>query len=287
MLLTGVIVKGIGGFYYIKAEDGAVYECKARGVFRKEKIKPMIGDVVRIESDGEKGNIVAIQPRKTELIRPSVANIDTLVIVAATASPEPNLFLIDKMLVLSEQQGIRPILCLNKEDLHSGDELEKIYRTAGYPVVRVSAKTGEGVAELRALILGKTSAFTGLSGVGKSSILTLLLDAVLQTGAVSDKIQRGKHTTRHVELFELPGGGFVLDTPGFSSLEAEGITASELYGYFPELAEVTGCRFKGCSHISEPDCAVKALLAQGKIAASRYESYKALYELLKQKKDWE
>ena len=287
MLLTGVIVKGIGGFYYIKAEDGAVYECKARGVFRKEKIKPMIGDVVRIESDGEKGNIVAIKPRKTELIRPSVANIDTLVIVAATASPEPNLFLIDKMLVLSEQQGIRPILCLNKEDLHSGDELEKIYRTAGYPVVRVSAKTGEGVAELRALILGKTSAFTGLSGVGKSSILTLLLDAVLQTGAVSDKIQRGKHTTRHVELFELPGGGFVLDTPGFSSLEAEGITASELYGYFPELAEVTGCRFKGCSHISEPDCAVKALLAQGKIAASRYESYKALYELLKQKKDWE
>lgn len=286
--MEGIIIKGIGGFYYVKAADGNVYECKARGIFRNEKIIPVIGDNVRIETDGAKGAVTDIFPRRTQLVRPSVANIDMLVLVAAAASPDPNLFLIDKMLINAQINGIQPIICINKTDLTEGKELADIYTNAGYKVIRVCAKENIGIDALFDAVKGKISAFAGLSGVGKSSILNILTGNALETGAVSEKIQRGKHTTRHVELFELPQGGFVLDTPGFSSLEIHTIKADELQNYFPEMAQTKDmCRFRGCSHINEPDCAVKAMLIDGRMPQSRYESYKTLYNQLNSVKEWE
>lgn len=286
--MEGIIIKGIGGFYYVKAADGNVYECKARGIFRNEKIIPVIGDNVRIETDGAKGAVTDIFPRRTQLVRPSVANIDMLVLVAAAASPDPNLFLIDKMLINAQINGIQPIICINKTDLTEGKELADIYTNAGYKVISVCAKENIGIDALFDAVKGKISAFAGLSGVGKSSILNILTGNALETGAISEKIQRGKHTTRHVELFELPQGGFVLDTPGFSSLEIHTIKADELQNYFPEMAQTKDvCRFRGCSHINEPDCAVKAMLIDGRVPQSRYESYKTLYNQLNSVKEWE
>lgn len=286
--MEGIIIKGIGGFYYVKAADGNVYECKARGIFRNEKIIPVIGDNVRIETDGAKGAVTDIFPRRTQLVRPSVANIDMLVLVAAAASPDPNLFLIDKMLINAQINGIQPIICINKTDLTEGTELADIYTNAGYKVISVCAKENIGIDALLDAVKGKISAFAGLSGVGKSSILNILTGNALETGAVSEKIQRGKHTTRHVELFELPQGGFVLDTPGFSSLEIHTIKADELQNYFPEMSQTKDmCRFRGCSHINEPDCAVKAMLIDGRMPQSRYESYKTLYNQLNSVKEWE
>lgn len=284
--MNGIIVKGIGGFYYIKASDDNVYECKARGIFRKEHITPMIGDRVEIEVKGGKGSIMAILPRTTQLIRPPVANIDTLVLVIAAASPDPNLHLIDKMLINAEINGISPIICINKTDLAHREDLEEIYKN--YQIINVSAEKNEGIDNLNEVITGKVSAFSGLSGVGKSSLLNLITNMKMETGEVSEKISRGRHTTRHIELLELKTGGFVLDTPGFSSLEIEGIKADELHEYFPEMADAKyNCRFRGCSHINEPDCAVKELLKTGRLAQSRYESYKELYNALKQIKEWE
>lgn len=284
--MTGIIIKGIGGFYYVKAADDNVYECRARGIFRKERITPMIGDRVCIEVKDGKGSVTAIEPRTNALVRPPVANIDTLVLVVAAASPDPNLFLIDKMLVNAQINSIEPIICVNKTDLAKRDDLVRIYRC--YRTVSVCAELGEGLDALTNLIRGKVSAFSGLSGVGKSSILNLITNNEMETGSVSERIQRGRHTTRHVELLELKDGGFALDTPGFSSLELEGIKADELQDYFPEMSEVKNdCRFRGCSHINEPDCAVKALLEPGELSQSRYESYKELYNTLKQIKEWE
>ena len=285
--MTGIIIKGIGGFYYVKAA-GNIYECKARGILRKQRITPMIGDITEIELLGDKGSIVAIKPRKSYLVRPPVSNIDTMVLVVAAASPEPNMFLIDKMLINAEIRGIEPVICINKTDLAKRNDIEKIYISAGYRVFSVSAEKKEGIKDLFEYLADKTTAFAGLSGVGKSSLLSLITDDVLETGTVSEKIQRGRHTTRHVELFELKNGGFVLDTPGFSSLEVDGIKAEDLYKYFPEMAESEGqCKFRGCSHINEPGCFVKEQLSQGKISESRYESYKQLYEKLKTVKEWE
>lgn len=285
--MTGIIIKGIGGFYYVKAA-GNIYECKARGILRKQRITPMIGDIAEIELSGDKGSIVAIKPRKSFLVRPPVSNIDTMVLVVAAASPEPNMFLIDKMLINAEIRGIEPVICINKIDLAKRNDIEKIYISAGYRVFSVSAEKKEGIKDLFDYLADKTTAFAGLSGVGKSSLLSLITDDVLETGTVSEKIQRGRHTTRHVELFELKNGGFVLDTPGFSSLEVDGIKAEDLYKYFPEMAESEGqCKFRGCSHINEPGCFVKEQLSQGKISESRYESYKQLYEKLKTVKEWE
>lgn len=284
--MTGIIVKGIGGFYYVKAADDNVYECKARGVFRKEGITPMIGDRVEIDVKNGKGSITEIMQRSTSLIRPSVANIDMLVLVVAATSPEPNLFLIDKMLINAEINGIEPIICINKTDLAKRDDLSEIYKS--YKIVSVCAQKNEGIDVLTDIIAGKVTAFSGLSGVGKSSILNLITNTEMETGSVSEKIQRGRHTTRHVELLELKTGGFALDTPGFSSLEVEGVKAEDLQDYFPEMAEVkNNCRFRGCSHINEPDCAVKELIESGELAVSRYESYKELYNTLKQIKEWE
>lgn len=280
--MTGIIVKGIGGFYYVKTESGEVVECRARGLFRKDNIKPMIGDRVTVEGDA----LTKIEERKNSLVRPPVANIDNLVIVSAAASPDPDFRLIDKMLVNAEIAGIKPIICINKTDLASYEEIVKAYTLAGYPVISVSAKKSWGVEKILPFIVEKTTAFAGLSGVGKSSILNLLTGSEMETGNVSEKIQRGKHTTRHVELIELKEGGFVLDTPGFSSLEIENVKASELWQYFPEF-DAGECRFKGCAHINEPGCSVKEKLQRGEIAQSRYDSYCEFYDVLKQIKEWE
>ncbi len=284
---VGTIIKGIGGFYYVKA-SGRVYECKARGVFRKQKITPMIGDKVEIELSGEKGSIAGILPRSSFLVRPPVANVDTMMLVVAAASPEPNLFLIDKMLVNAEINNIEPAVCINKTDIAHRDDIADIYSRAGYKVFSVSAENKDGTEELMAYLKGKTTAFAGLSGVGKSSLLSIITEDSLETGSVSEKIQRGKHTTRHVELFEMKDGGFVLDTPGFSSLEVESVKAEDLWQYFPEMSDSQNkCRFRGCSHINEPDCFVKEKVTSGEMASSRYESYVQLYNKLKSVKEWE
>ena len=286
--MNGKIIKGIGGFYYVKTAENTIYECRARGVFRKDNIKPYIGDDVEIETVNGKGNVVKIFPRRSMLIRPPVANIDILAVVAAAASPKPNPFLIDKLLVNAEINGIEPIICINKTDLASAAELEEIYSKTGYKIITMSAGQESGMSELTDYIKGKTTAFAGLSGVGKSTILNLLTDTEQKTGSVSEKIQRGRHTTRHVELLELPYGGYVLDTPGFSSFEVNGIKASELENHFPEIrGSGLDCRFKGCSHINEPDCEVKKRLECGKISQIRYESYVEMYNKLKNVKEWE
>lgn len=280
--MTGIIIKGVGGLYSVRCESG-IAECRARGLFRKKNIKPMIGDCVTVENE----SITKIKERKNFLIRPPVANVDNLVIVAAAASPSPDFRLIDKMIINAEIAGIKPIICVNKTDLAACAEICGVYSSAGYPTVAVSAEENSGIDALLPYLRGKTTAFSGLSGVGKSSILNILTGGNMQTGAVSEKLQRGRHTTRHVELLELDGSGFVLDTPGFSTLEVTGIKAEDLAAYFPEFETDTDCRFKGCSHINEPDCAVKEKLAEGKIAESRYKSYSEIYSILKQVKEWE
>lgn len=287
-MMRGIIVKGIGGFYYVKAEDNTVYECKARGVFRKKHITPMIGDRVQIEVKNSKGSIDEIEPRRNQLVRPSVANIDMLVIVVATLSPEPDLSVIDKMLVNAHINNIEPVICLNKTDLQKREDIFSVYKNAGYTVLEVSAQTKDGMAALMSILKGKVTAFAGLSGVGKSSILSIVTDSALETGSVSEKIQRGKHTTRHIELFEIDENSYVLDTPGFGSLEAESIECQNLWECFPEMHEVNSyCRFRGCSHINEPDCAVKNLITEGKLSPSRYESYKEIYNQKKNIKSWQ
>ncbi len=285
----GIIVKGIGGFYYVRTQHDTV-ECHARGKFRKNELSPIVGDRVSIEfnKDGT-GHIVEIYPRKNFLVRPGVANVDTLVLVSAAKSPLPDLLLIDKLLVLAESKGIEAVICLNKTDLAEDDEVLdfiSVYEKASYPCISASAKTGEGTDVIRKAIEGKTVAFAGLSGVGKSSLLKRITGVSLKTGDVS-KIQRGKHTTRHVELIET-AGGFVFDTPGFSRLEADEIRAGDLWQYFPEIAERHGgCKFRTCNHIGEKGCIVKEAAEEGLISQSRYENYISLYNKLKEIKDWE
>ena len=287
--MQGIIFKGIGGFYYVKAENNLIYECKARGIFRKDKIKPMIGDRVEIEIiDEAHGNIEKIMERTSQLVRPPVSNIDLLVVVIATTNPEPDFYFIDKLLVMAEARGIKPSLCINKTDISSAEKIKENYKNTGYPIFEACAKENSLPDDLYDYLESKTTAFAGLSGVGKSSLLNLLVDDILETGAISDKIQRGKHTTRHIELFELKNGGYVLDTPGFSSFEAEIMTPQELCSYFPEMSEfLNGCRFSGCAHINEPDCIVKNAVKDGFISQSRYESYCKMYDTLKQIKQWE
>lgn len=285
----GIIIKGIGGFYYVRTQTETV-ECHARGKFRKNELSPIVGDKVIIEynKDGT-GHIVKILPRKNFLIRPGVSNVDVLVLVSAAQSPLPDFMLLDKLLVLAESKGIEAIICLNKTDLAEDGEVREfmsVYEKASYQCIPVSAKTGEGTDVIREAIKGKTVAFAGLSGVGKSSLLKRITGISLKTGDVS-KIQRGKHTTRHVELMEA-AGGFVFDTPGFSRLEADEIRAGDLWQYFPEIAERQGmCKFRTCNHIGEKGCMVKEAVEEGIIAESRYENYVSLYNRLKEIKDWE
>lgn len=287
MIMRGKIYKGIGGFYYISAENGETVECKARGRFRKEHITPMIGDDVEIDVKNGKGSITEIYERKNRLIRPAVANIDLVVVVVAAKDPSPATLVTDKMLVNAEINGIEALVCINKTDLADAEYLKNIYECAGYKTICVSAEKNIGLDELFALIKGKTAAFAGVSGVGKSTILSYLTGEELQTGSVSDKISRGRHTTRHVELFKVSGGGYVLDTPGFSSVKTEDISAKNLGVCFPEFADYASlCRFRGCAHIDEPDCAIKEKVADGTIPQSRYTSYKELYEIQRGKKQW-
>lgn len=287
--LIGTILKGIGGFYYVSTAEGII-ECHARGKFRKKDLSPIVGDriTLTLASDGT-GSIDKIHPRKNFLIRPEVANVDVLVLVSAICSPLPDFSLIDKLLVTAESKGIEGVICLNKTDLASDNDAREfcdIYLKAGYKAIVASAKTGEGTDELRSIIKGKTVAFAGLSGVGKSSLLKRVTGLDLKTGNVS-KIERGKHTTRHVELMEACDG-FVFDTPGFSRLEADEIYASDLWQYFPEIAQLHGeCRFRTCNHVGEPGCIVREAVENGSIAQSRYENYVSLFNKLKEIKDWQ
>lgn len=287
--VVGTIVKGIGGFYYVRT-DTDVIECRARGKFRKNELSPIVGDRVSValNPDGS-GQVVEIHERKNFLIRPGVANVDKLVLVSAAKSPLPDMLLIDKLLVIAESKGIDCIICLNKTDLASYDEAKdfiSVYEKASYPCILASAKTGEGVDEIQKLIKGKTVAFAGLSGVGKSSLLKRITGVDLETGNVS-KIERGKHTTRHVELIDA-ADALVFDTPGFSRLEADEIRADELWQYFPEIAHFQGeCKFRTCNHVGEKGCAVKEAVDSGAVSQSRYESYNTLFNKLKEIKDWE
>ncbi len=286
--ITGTIIKGIGGFYYVDT-GGGVIECRARGKFRKTNELPMVGDVVDIDAGSDGASVVAIHPRRSFLARPSVANLDLLVVVSAAATPEPDCFLTDKLLVAAAQKGLDAVVCLNKTDLitaEGADSFLSIYRRAGYKTVAVCAAEGGGVDELADMISGKTAAFAGLSGVGKSSLLSLITGRSLPVGSVS-RIERGRHTTRHVELIPT-GSGYIFDTPGFSRLEIEDVKADELRLLFPEMARLEGnCRFRGCRHIAEPGCAVLDAVASGDIAESRHKSYTELYEILKNIREWE
>ncbi len=287
--MEGKIIKGVGGNYLVSGSEGVI-QCKARGRLRREELTPMVGDIVtvRVGSDGN-GSIDGICPRKNFLIRPSVSNIDAIVLVCAAASPEPDLGLIDKLLVIAESKGIEGIVCINKTDLidqSKAEAIAEIYSGAGYRTLMTCACENRGVDALRPLITGRTVAFAGLSGVGKSSILRLITGRELEIGDVS-RIRRGKHTTRHVELIETDGG-FVFDTPGFSRLEIDGIRPDELQDFFPEIRALkNGCRFRGCAHIAEPDCVVVAALERGDISQSRYDSYRSMYNTLKNIKEWE
>lgn len=286
--MQGRIIKGIGGFYYVHTPSG-VYECRAKGIFRKDNKKPLPGDEVRIavlDETAKTGNLEEILPRKSSLIRPAVANVDQAMVIFALVSPKPNFNLLDRFLVMMEKQGIPSVLCFNKKDLADDAVLEEVkerYRESGYPVLFVSAAKKEGIDEVRRLLRGKTTTVAGPSGVGKSSLINLLQDSVqMETGAISEKIERGKHTTRHTELMWVEEDTYILDTPGFSSVDLYGIEKEELGCYFPEIAACgDGCRFVGCAHLAEPDCSVKQALAEGKISAGRYENYKLLYEELK------
>ena len=290
--MQGKIIKGIAGFYYVNVVESGVYECKAKGVFRKEKIKPLVGDNVRIEildEENKTGNIVEIFPRKNELIRPAVANIDQALVVFAVTKPTPHFNLLDRFLVMMERKEIPVVLCFNKKDIATSPEiaeLEAIYEKCGYPIVFTSALEQENIEEIRRLLLKKTTAIAGPSGVGKSSLINLLQNQVqMETGTISRKIERGKHTTRHSGLIAVGADSYIMDTPGFSSLYVNDFEKEELKYYFRELASYEGqCRFQGCDHVHEPGCAVKEALEEGKIHPVRYKNYLEMYTELKEKK---
>lgn len=292
--MTGKIIKGIGGFYYVVCENGITYECKAKGVFRNRKIKPLVGDNVEIEIlDEEKnlGNIEDILPRFNWLNRPAVANVDQTVIIFAVSAPAPNFNLLDRFLINMEQHEVSTVICFNKVDLEGFRQSEDIcrsYTKSGYEVLFISAESGYGIDVLEAVIKGKTTVFAGPSGVGKSSTLNSLFpDANVQTGGLSEKIQRGKHTTRHSELMFVDDDTYIMDTPGFSSLYTEEIEAEDLKLYFPEIAAYTGtCKFNMCNHISEPGCLVKKAVSDGRISKMRYDDYVMIYNELKEKRKW-
>ncbi len=283
--MIGKITKGIAGFYYVHGEDGCLYECKAKGVFRKDGIKPLVGDNVTISVlDEEKrlGNLDEILLRNSELLRPAAANIDQVLVLFAAAKPAPNFNLLDRFLIRMGLEKIPVLVGFNKCELVTErqiDEMRKVYTLAGYPVYFFSVKEQEGLEVLREALSDKTTALAGPSGVGKSSLMNYLCpQAEMETGDVSRKIERGRHTTRHAELFVLQKGTYVMDTPGFSSLYINEIPAGELWEYFPEMREAEkDCRFTGCCHMEEPDCGVKERVVSGAIAKQRYESYRQLY----------
>lgn len=287
-------MKGIGGFYYVYVEGAGLYECRAKGIFRNKKMKPNVGDIVEIDiiSEAEKtGNLAVIHPRKNQLIRPMVSNVDQALVIFAMHEPEPNFQLLNRFLITMEQQQIPVIICFSKMDLATDEEkvqLQMDYEKSGCKVVFSSAETREGIGELESLLQGKTTVMAGPSGVGKSSTLNCISqDKQMETGTVSEKIKRGRHTTRHSELIYLGKHTFLMDTPGFSSLYLSDIEKENLRFYFPEFTPYENqCRFHGCLHIHEPGCQVKQALSEGKISRMRYEDYCYLYEELAQAKKW-
>ena len=288
---TGRILRSLSGFYDVSTPAGLI-TCRARGILRKEGNTPLTGDMVEITEEKGKGMIEKILPRKNSFIRPAVANIDALVVFAANVNPVTEPFLIDRVAAIAGDREVPVYLCVNKCDLDPGMDLARIYRNAGFPVFCASAETGEGVEELRQAIRGKLTAFTGNSGVGKSSMLNRLCPQLqLPVGEVSDKLGRGRHTTRHVQLYKVEEETFVADTPGFSSFDTdqmEVILKENLQYAFPDFGPYIGrCQFHDCSHRAEPGCAVTAALAQGELERTRYESYLRLYEKSSQIKQWE
>lgn len=291
MIISGRIMKALSGFYYVRTDDRLV-ECKARGRFRKEGISPLVGDWVEISMERGKGMIEQIMPRKNSFVRPAVANLDRLVLIVSEAIPITEPFLIDRITAIAGDQNVPVIICINKNDLQPGRNLQEIYTKAGYDVVITSAVTGEGISALRDMIQGKTVAFSGNSGVGKSSVLNCLNENLhIQTGDVSEKLGRGRHTTRHIELFSLDQDTYVADTPGFSSFDTEQmeiILKENLQYAFPDFAPYLGqCQFHDCAHLKEPGCRVRAAVQTGEIQSSRYDSYVRLYEKAKEIKLWE
>lgn len=287
----GIITKALSGFYYVSI-DGDTFECRARGKMRLEGVSPLVGDEVEIQIDGTKGTILSLYKRRNAFIRPAVANVDVMIIMASGVIPITDPFLIDRVAVIAERAGCEVLICINKADLDTGDKLFDIYSKTGYRVIRTSAETGAGKEELLDFIRGKTCAFTGNSGVGKSSILNAIApDFNLKVGDVSEKLGRGRHTTRHVELFDLGEGTFIADTPGFASFEFEKIDPifkDDLQNYFKEFRQHIGtCRFNDCAHIKEPKCSILQAVEDGVIDKSRHQSYVRLYEQASQLNEWE
>ncbi len=286
----GKIIKGIAGFYYVYVDSLGIYECKAKGIFRKEHVKPLVGDDVAIEVLDEEagiGNITDILPRKNELIRPAVANIDQALVVFAAANPAPNLNLLDRFLIMMNYQDVHTVILFNKKDLTDDAECERlgrIYSRCGSDVMFSSISEDSGLTDVKNVLVGKTSILAGPSGVGKSSLTNYLLaGSKMETGAVS-RIGRGRHTTRHSEIFCMCKDSYICDTPGFTSLILPDIDEKELHFYIQDFAEYEGkCRFNGCVHVNEPDCAVKQAVSDREISGERYDSYVSLYDELKRK----
>ena len=293
--MKGKIMKGISGFYYVHVAGSGIYECRAKGVFRKQKVKPLVGDDVEItvlDEDEKEGSIISIDRRKNELLRPAVANIDQALLIFAVKDPAPNYNLLDRLLIMVHLQSIPAVICFNKSDYLGQGEREKIeavYKSCGAPVVFTSVKEASGLDALLLQLKGKTSAAFGPSGVGKSSLTNALQTEVrMEIGEISRKIGRGKNTTRHSQLIRIEGDAYLMDTPGFGSLDVLGLTAENLWAQYEEfLPYEPFCRFGGCSHINEPDCAVKQALGEGKIPYERYQSYVDIYEELKEKQKHE